>query len=296
MFLGAVAYLNPPSDNFIYDFTLIEVYGGGHLFFPRAGTEVRVDTIYGDDAGYIHVPPFNTLNMTGTSEFKRINVTWAPYVYENAIFVLPNGTVEIRRAESLSYSNIQRSSQVTFWGIVLGYKAHLMVGYGATVSFATSCPRDLKFVGITVQKTSQLIVNSNAENVSDGWIIDVAKDHGTVYREGVVTIEGDGSFIARSLTLKAVSLVVDLRGILTLNGKGYIAGKNSNSVKRLFRHSRSVSSSLTLSLIDSSTGCLVHSFGRSFGQAVCVCLSVCQPACQSASQSVSQRISVFMRL
>ena len=222
---GAVAYLNPPSDNFIYDFTLIEVDGGGHLVFPRAGTEVRVDTIYGDDTGYIHVPPFNTLNMTSTSEYKRINVTWAPFVYESATFVLPNGTVEIRIAKSLSYPNIQRSSQVTFWGIVLGFKAHLMVGYGATVSFATSCPRNLNFVGITVQKTSQLILNSNAENVSDGWTIEVAKNHGPVYREGVVTIEGDGSFVARWMTLKAVSVVVDLRGKLTLDGKGYLAGK-----------------------------------------------------------------------
>ena len=223
---GAVAYLNPPSDNFIYDFTLIEVYGGGHLVFPRAGTEVHVDTIYGDDTGYIHVPPFNTLNMTGTSEYKRINVTWAPFIYKGAVFVLPNGTVEIRKAESLSYPNIQRSSQVTFWGIVLGFKAHLMVGYAATVSFETSCPRSLNFVGITVQKTSRLIMNSILGNESDGWTIEVTKDRGPVYREGVVTIEGDGRFEARSLTLKAVSLVVDPRGLLTLDRKGYLAGKS----------------------------------------------------------------------
>ena len=202
------------------------MYGGGHLFFPRAGTEVRVDTIYGDDTGYIHVAPFNTLNMTGTSEYKRINVTWAPFVYENATFILPNGTVEIRRAESLNYPSIQRSSQVTFWGIVLGFKAHLMVGYGATVSFAKSCPRDLKFVGITIQKTSQLILNSMAENASDSWMIEVVKGHGPVYREGIVTIEGDGSLVARAFTLKAESLVVDSRGKLSLDGKGYDAGES----------------------------------------------------------------------
>ena len=225
---GAVAYLNPPSDNFVYNFTLIEIYGGGHLVFRRAGTEVKVDTIYGDDTGYIHVPPSNTLNMTGTSEYKRINVTWAPYVYESATFVLPNGTVEIRRAESLSYPNIQRSSQVSFWGIVLGFKAHLMVGYGATVSFEISCPRTLNFVGITVQKTSRLILKSNVGNESDGWTVEVAKDHGPVYREGVVTIEGDGSFEARWLKVKALSLIVDHRGKLTLDEKGYTAGKYGN--------------------------------------------------------------------
>ncbi|KAJ7340196.1 hypothetical protein OS493_002927 [Desmophyllum pertusum] len=175
IYSGAVAYLNPPSDNFLYDFTLIEIYGGGQLVFPRAGTEVRVDTIYGDDTGYIHVPPFNTLNMTGTSEYKRINVTWAPFVYENATFVLPNGTVEI------------------------------------------------------LQKTSRLLLDSNLGDESDGWTIEVAKEYGPVYREGVVTIEGDGTFEARSLILKAESLVVDPLGKLTLDGKGYLAGTGPGS-------------------------------------------------------------------
>lgn len=186
---------------------------------------MRVDTIYGDDTGYVHVPPFNTLNMTGTSEYKRINVTWAPFIYENATFVLPNGTVEIRKTESLSYSNIQRSSEVNFWGSVLGFKAHLMVAYGATVSFEESCPRNLNFVGITVQKTSRLLLKSGLGDESDGWTIEVTKDYGPVYREGMVTIEGDGMFEARSLTIKAESLVVDPRGKLTLDGQGYLAGK-----------------------------------------------------------------------
>ena len=194
---------------------------------------MRVDTIYGDDTGYIHVPPFNTLNMTGTSEYKRINITWAPFVYKSATFILPNGTVEIRKAGSLSYPNIQRSSHVKFWGIVLGFKAHLMVGYGATVSFETSCPRNLNFVGITVQKTSRLIMKSMVGNESDGWTIEVARDHGPVYREGVVTIEGDGLFEARSLKVKAVSLVIDLRGKLILDGKGYLAGKNWKQCRSL---------------------------------------------------------------
>jgi len=163
--------------------------------------------------------------MTGTSEYKRINMTWAPFIYENATFVLPNGTVEIRRAESLSYPNIQRSSEVNFWGSVLGFKAHLMVAYGATVSFEESCPRNLNFVGITVQKTSRLLLKSMLGDESDGWTIEVTKDYGPVYREGVVTIEGDGTFEARSLTMKAQSLVVDLRGKLKLDGQGYLAGK-----------------------------------------------------------------------
>ena len=186
---------------------------------------MRVDTIYGDDTGHIHVPPANTLNMTGTSEYRRINVTWAPLVYEGATFVLPNGTVEFRRAENLGYPDITRSSFLKFWGIVLGFKAHLMVGYGATISFETSCPRNLNFVGITVQKTSRLILNSMAGNESDGWTVEITKDHGPIYRDGMVTIEGDGLFQARSLKIKSLSLTVDQRGKLALDGKGYEAGK-----------------------------------------------------------------------
>ena len=186
---------------------------------------MRVDTIYGDDTGHIHVPPANTLNMTGTSEYRRINVTWAPLVYEGATFVLPNGTVEFRRAENLGYPDIKRSSFLKFWGIVLGFKAHLMVGYGATISFETSCPRNLNFVGITVQKTSRLILNSMAGNESDGWTVEITKDHGPIYRDGMVTIEGDGLFEARSLKIKSLSLTVDQRGKLALDGKGYEAGK-----------------------------------------------------------------------
>ena len=186
---------------------------------------MRVDTIYGDDTGHIHVPPANTLNMTGTSEYRRINVTWAPLVYEGATFVLPNGTVEFRRAENLGYPDIKRSSFLKFWGIVLGFKAHLMVGYGATISFETSCPRNLNFVGVTVQKTSRLILNSMAGNESDGWTVEITKDHGPIYRDGMVTIEGDGLFEARSVKIKSLSLTVDQRGKLALDGKGYEAGK-----------------------------------------------------------------------
>ena len=186
---------------------------------------MRVDTIYGDDTGHIHVPPANTLNMTGTSEYRRINVTWAPLVYEGATFVLPNGTVEFRRAENLGYPDIKRSSFLKFWGMVLGFKAHLMVGYGATISFETSCPRNLNFVGITVQKTSRLILNSMVGNESDGWTVEITKDHGPIYRDGMVTIEGDGLFEARSLKIKSLSLTVDQRGKLALDGKGYEAGK-----------------------------------------------------------------------
>ena len=179
------------------------------------------------------MPPFNTLNMTGTSEYKRINVTWAPFIYENATLVLPNGTVEIRRPESLVYPNLARGSHVKFWGLVLGFKAHLMIGTGALVSFETSSSRYLNFVGITVQKSGRLVLNSLRGNESDGWTVEVTKDHGPVYREGVVTIEGDGVFEVQCVTLKAESLVIDPAGKVNLDGKGYVGGKDNNQFNYL---------------------------------------------------------------
>lgn len=138
IFLGAVAYLNPTKDGFQYEFTHIEVYGASHLVFPRLNTHVKVDTIYGDDSSFIHVGPTTTLEMTSTSEYRRINITWAPYIYKGGTLMLPNGTVEFRQAESLEYNKFTRSSHVSIWGRVDGRKAHLMVGYGGTISFETS--------------------------------------------------------------------------------------------------------------------------------------------------------------
>ena len=219
-----MAYLDAPQEDFVYDFTLVEVYGAAHLVFPRKGAQLKVDTIYGDDTSYIHVPPDNTLDIIGTSEYHRINVTWAPIVYEGATIILPNGTLEFRRAESLSYPSLVRSSQVQFWGRVIGDRAHLMVGHGGTVRFTTASPRQLRFVGITIQKTGRLVLDSEAANESDVWSIDVVKDLGPVYREGIVTVEGDGLLQARSLSLNAVSLVVDPVGKISLNGQGHSGG------------------------------------------------------------------------
>lgn len=150
--LGAVAYLNAPSDSFTYDFTHIEVYGAAHLVFPRIGVQVKVsEYIYGDDTGYIHVAPTTTLNMTGTSDYKRFNVTWAPMVYSKGTWVFPNGTMEFRRAESLAHPSLTRSSHVAVWGTLIGDNGHLMVGYGGTVSFENS-----RFVSQTINEAEQI--------------------------------------------------------------------------------------------------------------------------------------------
>lgn len=86
-------------------------------------------------------------------------------------------------------------------------------------------PRYLRFVGITVQKSGRLVFMSTPTNESDQWTVEVRKDHGPIYREGVVTIQSGGYVKARSLAIKAVSLVVDSDGLLTLDGQGHVNGK-----------------------------------------------------------------------
>lgn len=93
--LGVVVYFNLFLDNFVYDFMLVEVYGGGQLVFLCVGIEVCVDIINGDDIGYIYVFFFNILNVMGMLEYRCINVIWVLFIYEDVMFVLLNGIVEI---------------------------------------------------------------------------------------------------------------------------------------------------------------------------------------------------------
>ena len=61
--LGGIAYLLPPLDDFAYEFTLIEIYGGAELTFDRNRTVVRSEEVVGDDTGYLHVGPYHTLDI-----------------------------------------------------------------------------------------------------------------------------------------------------------------------------------------------------------------------------------------
>ena len=84
--------------------------------------------------------------------------------------------------------------------------------------------RTLRFVGITIQKSGRLVFQSMLANETDQWTVHVVKDFGPVGREGMVTIEAEGRLEARSLNLRAVSLVVDPVGLLSLDGQGLLAG------------------------------------------------------------------------
>ena len=65
---GAIAYLLPVTDDSEYFFTLVEVYGGAHLAFDGPQTSLTTVSVVGDDTGYIHLAPQQTLKYTEVSQ------------------------------------------------------------------------------------------------------------------------------------------------------------------------------------------------------------------------------------
>lgn len=64
MFLaGAVAFLIPQYDGFLFDFTLVEIYGGSHLTLAGSNVTVRSIKVIGDDTGHFHVGPSHTFEL-----------------------------------------------------------------------------------------------------------------------------------------------------------------------------------------------------------------------------------------
>jgi hypothetical protein len=228
--VGAVAYLLPETDNFIFDFTFVEIYGTAHLYVDGEGTELTTNLVQGDDTGYIHVAPGNTLRLTADSTYRRTNITWGPLIYQGAFFILPNATVEFREVSSSS----KRPSHIDIWGQVVGNLAHLMVGFGATLTFKEIAPRSLTFVGITIQKKGRLIFESEYGNTTDRWDINLFADTGPLRRDGKLTVEGGGILETRRLLINAESLDVQYAGLIDLNGQGYIAGNVSRAAIYIF--------------------------------------------------------------
>ena len=60
---GAIAFLIPEYDGFLYDFTLVEIYGGSHLTLGGSNVTVRSIKVVGDDTGHFHVGPSHALHL-----------------------------------------------------------------------------------------------------------------------------------------------------------------------------------------------------------------------------------------
>ena len=211
----------------MFDFTFVEIYGTANLYIDGQGTELTTLLVQGDDSGYIHVAPGNTLRLTAESTYRRTNITWAPLIYHGAYFILPNATVELREANSQEYPKLPRPSAIGIWGQVVGNRAHLMVGYGATLIFTDIAPRSLTLVGITVQKKGRLVFQSEYDNTTNRWDVNLIADAGPLRRDGKLTVEGGGVIDTRLLRIRAESLDAQYAGLINLNGQGYRAGNEA---------------------------------------------------------------------
>ena len=79
--------------------------------------------------------------MFKVSPYKRVNMTWLPYIYEQATLILPSATFEVRQSldevglgintHACASSNLKLNSNVrTIWGALDGHRAHLLIGEG----------------------------------------------------------------------------------------------------------------------------------------------------------------------
>ena len=74
-----------------------------------------------------------------SSKYRRANVTYHPFIYKDATWILPEATVEFRQSldehgkgmSSLACSSTYlNSNTVKIWGTVIGNLAHLLVSTG----------------------------------------------------------------------------------------------------------------------------------------------------------------------
>ena len=141
-------------------------------------------------------------------------------------------------------------SHIDVWGKIIGNLAHLLLGYKATLAFKGTSPRSLTFVGITIQKAARMVLESAPDNISDPrWDINLLPDVGPLRRDGKLTVEGDGTLEAGRLLIRARSLYVQHGGLISLNGKGFRAGKELVLLLLLLSFSLLLSLSLSLSLL-----------------------------------------------
>ena len=69
-YTGATACIQAPTDDHVFQFTHIEIYGGAHLWVNGTGATVETLRIYGDDTGHFHIGPNQTLELTEVCYFK----------------------------------------------------------------------------------------------------------------------------------------------------------------------------------------------------------------------------------
>ncbi|CAH1775844.1 unnamed protein product, partial [Owenia fusiformis] len=227
---GAIAHLMEASS---WTFDIIGIYGGAHLTYDGGNSTLTSTRIVGDDTGYLHVAPWNTLEWTEVSEWRRVNMTWQPYIYENALFILPTAMVEIRQVldqqglginSAMCTSGYLTSSTRQFWGTVQSDNAHVFIGYGATVIMQLPSLRHLDMVGLTIQDGGVLDFRSDDNDLDDQWTLQVIADDLEGDRDGKIRVEGGGEIKAKALYIYSIYLDVDHEGVIQADYQGNLAG------------------------------------------------------------------------
>ena len=63
---GAITRLQAPNADYVFEFSLVELYGGAHLAFTESVT-VQSTRVVGDDTATIIIGPQQTLDIDGVS-------------------------------------------------------------------------------------------------------------------------------------------------------------------------------------------------------------------------------------
>ena len=60
---GAIFFLQATSDDHVFVFTHIELYGGTHMAVNGTRSKVETKRIYGDDTAHLHIGPGQTVEI-----------------------------------------------------------------------------------------------------------------------------------------------------------------------------------------------------------------------------------------
>ncbi|KAL5013117.1 hypothetical protein ScPMuIL_007387 [Solemya velum] len=221
---GAIAYLRPATESFEFDFTLMELYGNAHLTFLGNNTRVKAFRIVGDDSAHLHVAPYHTLEITETNHHRMINVTYHPYIYENAKWILPESQFVIRESLDEKARGINsnacptanlNSANLVIWGTFQSYLAHIVVASGGILTFAEGHNHQILLSNLTIEERGTVDLRGTEQ-----WDLRVKRN----WYNGHVIVEYKGLVKAVHLKVTTDYLLVNNGGHVTMSTRGLIGG------------------------------------------------------------------------
>ncbi|WAR25690.1 hypothetical protein MAR_011394 [Mya arenaria] len=208
---GAIVHLQPPSDNYVFEFTHVELYGGAHLTLNGTGITLKTDFLYGDDSAHLHLGPGHKLEQTEVSQYRRTNISYEVFLYEGATWVWPDSTVEFRRTLD------QRALGMDTGATSCSSRPPL----AESGEISTERSR----ISLFRQDEGTLELLSGYGSITDKWTLIVRRGS----NNGQLTIEAGGVLKARNLLVQTDIIKVDALGILTASGSGKTDGDGAGA-------------------------------------------------------------------